>query len=107
LCLYSGLFFKLNSLFFEKLVTRENLPKIEQMLKDWDEVVREAGVKAFEKLRTQKDLPKIEQMLKDWNEWTRFAAVKAFEKLGTKDDIPKIQKMLDDVTIRSTAYDMN
>jgi HEAT repeat protein len=62
---------------FEKLVSREDLPKIEKMLKDEDSDVREAAVKAFEKLVTQKDLPKDA-----WN--VRKATIKSFEKLGSR-----------------------
>ncbi len=67
-----------------------------EVLKDFDEDVRAAALKAIFILGSNEDIPIIKEMLIDVDEDIREEAIEAIAKLGSKEDIPNIKKMLND-----------
>ena len=80
----------------EKLGSREDLPRLSEMLKDNDRTVKTAVGKAIAKLGSREDLPRLREMLKD-NDWDVKTAVgKA---------IAEIERRVDQTAISETQKD--
>ena len=92
---------------FTNLASREDLPRLREMLGDEYWRVRQAAVEGIAKLGSREDLPGLWEMLKDEDLDVCQAAVVGISKLGSRDDLPRLWEIVKDKNwdVRQTAVE--